>query len=92
VSFNRGKKQNVTRCVQPVLAAFNWSKDTADPLLLGAACAFWDALGERQEGGEYCEGKQRISCLARKIAWKQITVEGWNGDMEKQLEREFIKK
>ena len=75
-----------------VLAAFNWTKVTADPLLLEAACAFWDALGVRTEGGEYCEGHQRVSCLARKIAWKQITLQGWNGDMEKQLEMEFMLK
>ena len=28
----------------------------------------------------------------KKIVWKQITLEGWNGDMEKQLEAEFILK
>jgi hypothetical protein len=66
-----------------VLAALNWTKATADPLLLEAACAFWDALGVWTEGGEYCEGHQRVSCLSRKISWKQITLKGWNGDMEK---------
>jgi hypothetical protein len=75
-----------------VLAAFNWTKATADPLLSEAACAFWDALGVRTEGGEYCEGHERVSCLSRKFAWKQITLKGWNGDMEKQLEMEFMLK
>ena len=84
------EKKQKRDTMRSVLGAFNWKKETADPLLLEAACAFWNALGEREDRGEYCDGKQRVSCLARKIAWKKITLEGWNGDMEKQLEKEFI--
>ena len=86
------EKKQKRETMRSVLAAFNWKKETADPLLLEAACALWNALGERDESVEYCEGQQRVSCLARKIAWKKITLEGWNGDMEKQLEKEFILK
>ncbi len=59
-------------------------------MLLEAACAFWDALGVRTGGGDYCEGHQHVSCLSGKNAWKQITLKGWNGDMKKQLEKEFM--
>jgi hypothetical protein len=75
-----------------VLEAFQWEKDTADPVLLEAACAFWDALGAREEGDDYSCENVRVSSLQRKIAWKAITLKGWNGDMEKQLEAEFILK
>jgi hypothetical protein len=75
-----------------VLEAFQWEKKTAVPVLLEAACAFWDALGARSEGGDYSGENVRVSCLQRKIAWKEITLKGWNGDMEKQLEAEFILK
>jgi hypothetical protein len=75
-----------------VLEASQWQKDKADPVLLEAACAFWDALGARAEGEDYSWGNERISLLQRKIAWKAITLKGWNGDMEKQLEAEFILK
>ncbi len=81
-----GKKQK-RDTMHSVLAAFNWKKETADPLLLEAACAFWNALGEREDSGEYCEGNilpGQENCL------EKITLEGWNGDMEKQLEKEFI--
>ena len=88
-ALTEAKKERY-RTTRYVLAAFNWEKETADPVLLEAACAFWDALGRRKESGEYCEGHERVSCLSRKIAWKQITLQGWNGDMEKQLEAEFI--
>ena len=73
-----------------VLEAFQWEKKTADPVLLEAACAFWDALGARAEGESYSSDNVRVCCLQRKIAWKAITLKGWNGDMEKQLEAEFI--
>ena len=73
-----------------VLEAFQWEKKTADPVLLEAACAFWDALGARAEGESYSGDNVRVCCLQRKIAWKAITLKGWNGDMEKQLEAEFI--
>jgi hypothetical protein len=36
-----------------VLEAFQWEKDTADPVLLEAACAFYDALVARAEGEDY---------------------------------------
>ena len=88
-ALTEAKKERY-RTTRYVLAAFNWEKETADPVLLAAACAFWDALGRRKESGEYCEGHERVSCLSRKIAWKQITLQGCNGDMEKQLEAEFI--
>ncbi len=72
-----------------MLEAFQWEKKTADPVLLEAACAFWDALGARAEGDSYSVENVRVSCLERKIAWKAIALKGWNGDMEKQLEAEF---
>ena len=83
----RAKKQKRST-MRHVLAAFHWQQKTADPVLLEAACAFWDALGARREEGEYCREHDRVSCLQRKIAGKEITLKGWNGDMEKQLEAE----
>ena len=87
----RAKKQKLS-ARRHVLQAFKWKKETADPVLLEAACAFWNALGGHSVGCEDWRDKERVSCLERKIAWKQITLEGWNGDMEKQLEAEFILK
>ncbi len=66
------EKKQKRDTMRSVLGAFNWKKETADPLLLEAACAFWNALGEREDRGEYCDGKQRVSCLARKIAGKKL--------------------
>jgi hypothetical protein len=89
----RHTKKQKRSMMRHVLAAFHWQQKTADPLLLEAACAFWDALGgARREEGEYCREHDRVSCLQSKIAWKEITLKGWNGDMEKQLEAEFILK
>ena len=87
----RAKKQKRST-MRHVLAAFHWQQKTADPVSLEAACAFWDALGARREEGEYCREHDRVSCLQRKIAGKEITLKGWNGDMEKQLEAEQILK
>ncbi len=71
----RAKKQKrSTR--RHVLQAFHWKQKTADPVLLEAACAFWDAFGARQEEGKYCRDHELVSCLQRKIAWKEITLKG----------------
>ncbi len=88
----RRAKQQKLSARRHVLQAFKWKKETVDPVLLEAACAFWNALGGHSEGCEDWRDKERVSCLERKISWKQITLEGWNGDMEKQLEAEFILK
>jgi hypothetical protein len=85
----RAKKQKRST-MRHVLAAFHWQQKTADPVSLEAACAFWDALGARAEGESYSGDNVRVCCLQRKIAWKAITLKGWNGDIEKQLEAEFI--
>lgn len=88
----KGAKMRKRSTRRHVLEAFQWEKKTADPVLLEAACAFWDALGAREEGDDYSCENVRVSSLQRKIAWKAITLTGWNGDMEKQLEAEFILK
>ena len=90
VDAGRRAKKLKRSTMRHVLAAFHWEKDTADPVLLEAACAFWDALGARTEGEDYSRENERVSLLERKIAWKAITLKGWNGDMEKQLEAEFV--
>jgi hypothetical protein len=58
-----------------VLEAFQWEKKTADPVLLEAACAFWDALGARAEGESYSvyKGKSHGKQLRLKVGmetWK----------------------
>jgi hypothetical protein len=90
VEAGRPAKKLKRGTMRHVLQAFHWKKDTADPVLLEAACAFWDALEARAEGGGYSRDSERVSLLQRKIEWKAITLKGWNGDMEKQLETEFI--
>ncbi len=92
VEAGRRAKKLKRSTMRHVLEAFQWKKDTADPVLLEAACAFWNALGARTEGEDYTWENERVSLLERKIAWKAITLKGWNGDMEKQLEAEFILK
>ncbi len=83
----RAKKQKRST-MRHVLQAFHWKQKTTDPVL----CELWEALEARREDVEYCRDNERVSCLQRKIAWKEITLKGWNGDMEKQREAEFILK
>ena len=65
----RAKKQKRST-MRHALQAFHWKQKTVDPVLLEAACAFWEALGARREDVEYCRDNERVSCVQRKIAWK----------------------
>jgi hypothetical protein len=88
VEAARCAKKQKRSTMRHVLQAFHWKQKTADPVLLEAACAFWDALGARRKEGEYCRDHERVSFLQRTIAWKEawkeITLKGWNGDMKKK--------
>jgi hypothetical protein len=46
-----------------VLKVFNWSKESADPVLLVAACAFWDEFSERDGCKPGWRKKVRVSML-----------------------------
>ena len=48
-----------------VLKAFNWTKESADLLLLAAACGFWDSFRESGEGKHGWRKKARVSKLDR---------------------------
>jgi hypothetical protein len=50
-----------------VLKAFNWKKDTADPVLLAAACGFWDSFSGAEQEGNKNRRKKRV-CL---LSWKE---------------------
>jgi hypothetical protein len=53
---------------------------------LAAACAFWDLFSERAEGQESWRKYIRISKFERIVAWKEITLKGWNGKMHEEIE------
>jgi hypothetical protein len=75
-----------------VLKAFNWSKESADPVLLGAAYAFWDAFRERDGCKTGWRKKALVSKLDRMKAWKDITLKGWNGAVKKEIDFEFMRR
>jgi hypothetical protein len=75
-----------------VLKAFDWKLDSADPVLLRAACAFWDSFSDRDVGNGGWRKKARVSKLDRMVAWKAITLNGWNGEMHKEIDSEFMRR
>ena len=84
------KKELARKTRSQVLKAFNWKQDTADPVLLAAACAFWDAFSEHAEGLGSWRKQRRVSKFDRMVAWKEITLKGWNGEMHKEIDSEFM--
>ena len=83
-------KQRKTRA--QVLKAFNWKKESADTVLLAAACAFWDSFRFSNVGKKVRREKARVSKLDRMKAWKDITLHGWNGAMHKEIDFEFMRR
>ena len=75
-----------------VLKAFDWKLDSADPVFLRAACAFWDSFSDRDVGNGGWRKKARVSKLDRMVAWKAITLNGWNGEMHKEIDSEFMRR
>jgi hypothetical protein len=82
------KMQRKTR-VQ-VLKAFNWTKESTDPVLLAAACAFGDSFRDSDVGKKARREKVHVSKLDRMKAWKDITLQGWNGAMHKEIDYEVM--
>ncbi len=84
------KKELARKTRSQVLKAFDWKQDTADPVLLAAACAFWDSFNERAEGQSSWRKQRRVSKFDRMVAWKEITLKGWNGKVHKEIDSEFM--
>jgi hypothetical protein len=69
-----------------VCRAFGWSSETADPILLQAACGFWDGCINRD-----LEGNGRVSCKTRKDILLELTCLGFKGKVMDELNQSFRK-
>jgi hypothetical protein len=69
-----------------VCNAFGWSQKSADPLLLRAACAFWDGCSNVDH-----DGTERVSFKTRLEIWLDITFRGFKGEAMDALEKAFKK-
>jgi hypothetical protein len=74
-------KRNGTR--RAVCRAFGWSRKTADPALLRAACGFWDGT---INGGH---GEDRTSVQTRQEIWYELTCQGFQGKIVNKMDKAF---
>ena len=83
-----------TRIMVKVLRAFQWDESTADPVLLRAVCDFWYGLSEcnRATEGDERDTRKRISQREVMNMWKEVTLNGWGGQMRKLIQKEFIRR
>ena len=70
-----------------VCRAFGWEHKTANPILLRAACGFWEA-STMLDG----EGTERTSLETRKQLWLELTCLGLKGTVLDEMEKEFKKR
>ena len=70
-----------------VCRAFGWEHKTANPILLRAACGFWEA-STMLDG----EGTERTSLKTRKQLWLELTCLGFKGTVLDEMEKEFKKR
>jgi hypothetical protein len=69
-----------------VCHAFGWSFESADPVLLRAACAFWEGCCIVDH-----DGTERVSFKTRLEIWLEITFRGFKGEAMDVLEKAFRK-
>ena len=81
----KGHKIN-TMTVVSVCRAFGWSQETADPILLRAACGFWEGCSNPDVGDD-----ERVSCRARMNIWQELTCRGFKGKLMDELNQAFKK-
>jgi hypothetical protein len=74
-------KRNGTR--RAVCRAFGWSRKTADPALLRAACGFWE--GTITEG----HAEDRTSVKTRQEIWYELTCQGFQGKIVNKMDKAF---
>ena len=79
----RVAKESSTRRL--VCKAFGWSINKADPVLLRAACGFWDATTLD------AERNHRASIKMREDIWYQLTCLGFKGKVLQKMEKGWKK-
>jgi hypothetical protein len=77
---------NKSETKRKVCNAFGWSNKSADPVLLRAACAFWDGCSNVDH-----DGTVRVSFKTRLEIWLEITFQGFKGEAMDALEKAFKK-
>ena len=87
---NAKEQQNKSKTKARVLRAFKWEENTANPVLLRAVTDFWYALSVATKGDE-SDTKQRLTHKDVMMIWKEVTLTGWDGNMRKELQKEFIR-
>jgi hypothetical protein len=87
---NAKEQQNKSKTKARVLRAFKWEENTANPVLLRAVTDFWYALSVATKGDEN-DTKQRLTHKDVMMIWKEVTLTGWDGNMRKELQKEFIR-
>ncbi len=87
---NGKERQNKSKTKVRVLRAFKWEENTANPVLLRAVIEFWHALSLATEGDQ-SDTKQRVTHKDVLMIWKEVTLNGWDGKMRKELQKEFIR-
>ncbi len=94
------KRVHKWRTKMKMLRAFEWEKNTADPVLLRTVCTFWEALydgasdDEERLTNDVDESPTKVKRMSQvevRKMWKEVTLNGWAGQMKKELFKEFIK-
>jgi hypothetical protein len=80
------KVHNKSETKRKVCNAFGWSDKSADPVLLRAACAFWDGCSNVDH-----DGTVRVSFKTRLEIWLEIAFRGFKGEAMDALEKAFKK-
>ncbi len=87
---NDKERKNKSETKVRVLRAFEWEENTANPMLLRAVTDFWYALSVATEGDQ-SDTKQRLTQKDVMMIWKEVTLNGWDGKMRIELQKEFIR-
>ena len=84
----RKKKEDTAKC--SVLRSFQWREQNVDAVVLRGAVAFWAATENPGEVDD--EEAKRTSSKVRKQILKVIVAQGFNGELQDELEKDFMKR
>ena len=82
------KKEDTAKC--SVLRSFQWREQNVDAVVLRGAVAFWAATESPGEVDD--EEAKRTSSKVRKQILKVIVAQGFNGELQDELEKDFMKR
>ncbi len=84
----RKKKDDSAKC--SVLQSFQWREQNVDAVVLRGGVAFWAATAVPGEVDD--EDAKRTSSKVRKQILQVIVAQGFNGELQDELEKDFLKR